>query len=60
MTNAELIQAIRNEIERQMKHHDDLTDKTESEMIANLEIGAAQALDNLLFFLDTIESSNSN
>lgn len=58
MTNAELIAKIRAEIERQMKLHDSFADKAENEMIANIEIGAAQALDDILSFLDTLQEQD--
>lgn len=60
MTNAEIIQAIKAEIERRIEHHDLLASNAESEMIANLEIGAAQALDDILPFLSTLESEKPN
>lgn len=50
-----VIETIRSEINRRKELHDSKAFKTESDMIANLEIGAAQALDDLLPFLDTIE-----
>lgn len=56
MTNEELIAKIKVEIERQIKLHDSLASNAESEMIANLEIGAAQALEDILPFLNTLES----
>lgn len=56
MTNEELISKIKAEIERRIEHHDSLASNAESEMIANLEIGAAQALDDILPFVSTLES----
>lgn len=55
MTNAELLAKIKAEIQRRIEHHDSLASNAESEMIANLEIGAAQALDDILPFLSTLE-----
>lgn len=49
------IETIRTEIERRIKLHDALADRAESEMLVNLEIGAAQALDDLLSYLDTLQ-----
>lgn len=51
-----IIEQIKAEIERRIELHDSLASNAESEMIANLEIGAAQALDDLLSFLSTLES----
>ena len=50
------IEQIKAEIKRRIELHDSLASNAESEMIANLEIGAAQALDDILSFLSTLES----
>lgn len=47
---------LKAEIERRIALHDSLASNAESEMIANLEIGAAQALEDILPFLSTLES----
>lgn len=60
MTNAELLAKTKAEIERRIELHDSLASNAESEMIANLEIGAAQALDDILSFLSTLESEPFN
>lgn len=52
----EMIKKIKAEIGKRIELHDSLASNTESEMIANLEIGAAQALDDLLSFISTLES----
>ena len=46
---------LKAEIERRIELHDSLASNAESEMIANLEIGAAQALDDLLSFINTLQ-----
>jgi len=53
-----IIEQIKTEVERQIELHDSLASNAESEMIANLEIGAAQALDDLRSFLFTLESEH--
>ena len=53
-----IIEQIKAEVERRIELHDSLASNAESEMIANLEIGAAQALDDILPFLSTLESEN--
>ena len=53
-----IIKQIKTEVERQIELHDSLASNAESEIIANLEIGAAQALEDLLPFLSTLESEN--
>lgn len=53
-----IIEQIKAEIERRIKLHDSLASNAESEMIANLEIGAAQALDDILPFLSTLEKED--
>ena len=54
------IEKIRAEIERLIEYHDSLASNAESEMIVNLEIGAAQALDDILPFLSTLESEKQS
>ena len=51
-----IIEQIKAEIKRRIELHDSLASNAESEMIANLEIGAAQALEDILPFISTLES----
>ena len=58
MTNKEIIATIKAEVERRIELHDSLASNAESEMIANLEIGAAQALEDLLPLFSVLGTEN--